>query len=74
MIRRPTRSTQRSSSAASDVYKRQVHIVAQNKDVEAVILAVSRLEAGRGWEVMVNTPSTGARLVPEVEYSTGEGS
>ena len=51
-----------------------VHSVAQNKDVEAVILAVSRLEAGRGWEVMVNTPSTGARLVPEVEYSTGEGS
>ena len=37
MIRRPPRSTQSRSSAASDVYKRQVHIVSRGFGFSKVV-------------------------------------
>eukprot|EP00658_Telonema_sp_P-2_P076680 TRINITY_DN6759_c0_g1_i1.p1 TRINITY_DN6759_c0_g1~~TRINITY_DN6759_c0_g1_i1.p1 ORF type:complete len:122 (-),score=22.96 TRINITY_DN6759_c0_g1_i1:175-540(-) len=44
MIRRPPRSTLSSSSAASDVYKRQVIFVVDSNDVNRVELAKKELD------------------------------
>ena len=47
MIRRPPRSTLDRSSAASDVYKRQVEEVHQLLDRRPVLLLIDRADAGR---------------------------
>src|SRR5450756_416467 len=57
MIRRPPRSTQSRSSAASDVYKRQLY----HKDVEYVV---------QGGEVLIVDEFTG-RILDGRRYSEG---
>ena len=57
MRRRPPRSTRRRSSAASDVYKRQVYIssvVSGLVDVDAITISVSKLSGeGSGLDLVV---------------------
>src|SRR5674536_404726 len=61
MIRPPPRSTLSSSSAASDVYKRQAKIWATTAAASATTLAVSHLfdVTGPGWSWARSVSSTG---------------
>ena len=67
MIRRPPRSTLSSSSAASDVYKRQIYgwnqylwplLVTTNEDMYPIVMGIKRMLAGEAyteWNVVMAT-------------------
>eukprot|EP00658_Telonema_sp_P-2_P002645 TRINITY_DN10991_c0_g1_i2.p2 TRINITY_DN10991_c0_g1~~TRINITY_DN10991_c0_g1_i2.p2 ORF type:complete len:165 (+),score=49.94 TRINITY_DN10991_c0_g1_i2:103-597(+) len=63
MIRRPPRSTLSSSSAASDVYKRQVSTQStgnnRRSEMEAARTFFDACEAGKGWEVCKDLATDG---------------
>jgi diphosphomevalonate decarboxylase len=47
-----------------------VHIICQHKDLEVVRSLLQETESkikGRKWDILINSPAVGARLVPEVD-------
>src|SRR5450756_1967961 len=73
MIRRPPRSTQSRSSAASDVYKRQVYIIASLADAEAPAVRAFRMASGRVFEEPLKVESRGPPQVERAEEQPWQG-
>src|SRR5450756_1305706 len=75
MIRRPPRSTQSRSSAASDVYKRQVRRLFSSGHVNPTLGTLAEVAAALGMRVVLEPLDAGDReqiTRPLLEGSTGD--
>ena len=70
MIRRPPRSTLDRSSAASDVYKRQVLDVSRGKPAVGIEVELEVLGANQGWTKLgAGTTDADGRILNPVSYT-----